>query len=301
MTRGQTVRLALTPPTTAMTYPTRTTAEPADRWPHGPDERPFTPPPSGGLPWLAVLLTLAGTGLIGVSVLGPQASAEALRSAGTSLVAAVQTAIQPEDTRIQDLQAPPDPPATAESGAPAGPEAAAVADVPEDPPARPAARRCVRNGHTTFTDGPCPGGVSGEALDLAIAAPAADAPGTLTLYRCRSHDGGYFWTRTHCHRQGARIDRMTEVPAGLSLAQQTRLAEQRRLEARALTNPAPAPRVRVAQGSAGGGAPSRCEWLEQQIAHIDSQARRPLPGPRQDQLRTERRTLRDEQFSLRCP
>lgn len=275
----------------------------ADPWLHGPAERPFTPPAPVGLPWLVLLLTLAGAGLIGVSVLGPQASVEALQSARTSLEKAVRAAMGAGEDAASPLQPPQLPDAPADVGTPAGPGAAGAGAMAatETLPERPAARRCVRDGHTTFTDGTCPDGASTEALALPVAPSAADAPGTVTLYRCRSHDGGFFWTRTHCHRQGARIDRMTRVPAELSQVQQIRLAEQQRLEARALTQPPVAPRVRTAQSPSAHADPSRrCERIAQRIEHIDSLTRQALSGPDQDRLRVERQGLRDEQFDLRC-
>lgn len=285
-----------------MTDPSRRPAAPADIWLDKPAESPFTPPGPGRRPWLAVLLTIGGAGLIGASVSWPGASADAWRKAGALLVQAVRAPWQPAAT--PDVQARTDP------GAPAAPHpdpwaAGRPVPAPDVPPspARVAARKCVQNGHITFTDAPCP--VGAQAQDLALPAPASAGPGspaTVTLYRCRNHEGGHFWSRTHCHRQGARVDRMTEVSADLSLAQQTRLAEQRRLAAQAGTNPPPAPpRVRVAQRRAEAqDARLRCDWIEQRIEHIDSQARQPQSGWRQDQLRSERQGLRQEQFSLRC-
>ena len=286
-----------------MTDPDRSQAEATAPWAQGADGRPFTPPASRGLAWLAVLLVLAGAGLIGFSVLGPQASLLALRSAATSLVTAVQSVLAPgRDPDPAVPPEPPAPPADAPSGlTPAAQTLTAVA-APSPPPVRPAARRCVRNGHTTFTDSPCPDGASSQALDLPVAAAAPAASGTVTLYRCRSHNGSWFWSRAHCHRQGARIDRMTQVPADLSQVQQIRLAEQQRLELRALTHPAPGPKLRVAQGPSGdGGRHSRCDRIARRIDGIDSLTRQALSGPDQDRLRAERQGLRDEQFSLRCP
>ncbi len=293
---------------------TRFPAEPGDAadWAEhgldGPDERPFTPPSPGAWPWLVALLSLGGAGLIGASVWGPLATVDALGSAASSLVTVVRTSIGSHDMSTLPVQDPPDPGvdlASSPHQAPVSRPLATEAETdvaPSAPAPRPVVRKCVRNGHTTFTDVPCPDGARDEALDLTVAARTEGAPGTVTLYRCRSHDGGFFWTRTHCHRQGSRVDRMAEVPAELSLVQQTRLAEQRRLQSQALANPPPAPRVRVTQGPSGArGMPSRCELIEQQIARVDSLTRLPQSGPRQDQLRAERRALRDEQFTLRCP
>jgi hypothetical protein len=275
----------------------------ADPWLDGPAERPFTPPAPVGLPWLVLLLILAGAGLIGVSVLGPQASLEALRSARTSLETVARAAMGVGEASPAPVQPPQQPGAPEDVGTSAGPGAAGTGttSATEALPERPAARRCVRDGHTTFTDGTCPDGASTQALALPVAPSAADAPGTVTLYRCRSHDGGFFWTRTHCHRQGARIDRMTRVPAELSQVQQIRLAEQQRLEARALTQPPVTPRVRVAQSPSAHADPSRrCEHIARRIEVIDSLTRQALSGPDQDRLRVERQGLRDEQFDLRC-
>jgi len=299
-----------------MTDPSRSPADLADVWPDEPANAPFTPPVSAGrLPWLAVLLTLLGFGLIGASVWGPQASVQALRSAGASLLDMVNPPARP------DVSSPAPPQADPAVRTKAGDDGTAEADrVPDtghsaaQPSSslssislstpRVAARKCTRDGHTTFTDAPCPAGTRAEDLDMPrVVASGGATPGTVTLYRCRSHNGAHFWSPTHCHRQGARVDRMTEVSAELPLAEQKRLAEQRRLAVQAGTTAAPTPRLRLAQGRStdADGARARCGWIEQRIEHIDSQARQPLSGPHQDQLRSERQALRQEQFSLRCP
>ena len=43
-----------------------------------------------------------------------------------------------------------------------------------------------------------------------------------------------------------------------------------------------------------------CAQLEAQITALDAEARQPLPGWRQDQIREVRKTARDRQFALRC-
>jgi len=298
-----------------MSDPLRSPADPADAWLDETAEPPFTPPrTSGRLPWLAFLLALGGAGLIGVSVWGQGGSVEVLRSAGPSLLELVRETVMPEAPG--GAPTPAEPAAQTHALAPGAPAAPMTPQstpsatghpgpqqVDSLPAARATVRKCVRNGQVTFTDAPCPPGAQVEDLVLpGVAVSGAAAAAGVTLYRCRNHDGAHFWTRTHCHRQGARVDRITEVPAELSLAQQTRLAEQRRLELGAAAVPAPAPRQRLAQGPAGtAGSRDRCARIALRIDNIDSEARRPLTGPRQDQLRSERQGLRDEQFSLRCP
>jgi hypothetical protein len=43
-----------------------------------------------------------------------------------------------------------------------------------------------------------------------------------------------------------------------------------------------------------------CSWIDARISALDAAARQPLSGQWQDQIRDERRKLRDRQFALRC-
>ncbi|MEZ5645454.1 MAG: hypothetical protein R3E99_09915 [Burkholderiaceae bacterium] len=268
-------------------------------------ERPFTRPSSSPYaPWLAVLLVLVGAALIVASIQGPHATLGQLQSVVTRLIGG--SASFPEPSSRLELGAPGAPDAPAVSGARTSPLAGSenrqdvrpdlLADTAPPAPPGPAVRKCVQGGRTTFTDAPCPGGAHAQDLDLPVATASPATPANITLYRCRTHAGAYYWSRAHCHAQGARVDRMTPVPASLSLARQTRLAEQQRLQAGAATASAPA---RVRRTLVANALP-RCQQIDKAIDAIDAETRQPLSGPRQDRLREQRRRLRQEQFTLRC-
>jgi hypothetical protein len=57
---------------------------------------------------------------------------------------------------------------------------------------------------------------------LAAGALGADAA---TLYRCRSHGGGHFWSAQHCQQHNALIDRIASVPDGMPFDQQVAVAQ----------------------------------------------------------------------------
>ncbi|TNF62908.1 MAG: hypothetical protein EP306_02330 [Burkholderiales bacterium] len=283
-------------------------ADPADDGSFVPSGPPFAPPPSSRLTWLAVLLAVAGFGLIGLSVWGPGTALTGLRQAVGVLGAKPEpAAARPslpggpgEGGGTGSLAgAPLTAPATRHGMQPEAPhERAAPA---AEPTRRATARKCVLDGRVSFTDLACPAGAETEDVHLPAAVPPpAGAAASTTLYRCRNHEGAHFWSRTHCHRQGSQVDRITTVPADMSLAQQTRLAEQRRLALQPVAGGGPA-RVAPPRDTAGAAAGvRRCRQIAERIARIDSEARQPISGAQQDRLRAERQDLRQEQFALRC-
>lgn len=250
---------------------------PAD--PPAEEDRPFTPPASGRLIGLALLLAMAAGALLMVSRV-PSTAAPSSPEPAAAAGHPVQGGVPGQTGGLGPVEAERAPPP-----APPGPSVV---------------RRCVIGGQTLFTDMPCPQGARSEELALPVSAPAATGPTSVTLYRCRNHEGGHFWSRTHCHRQASQVDRVTTVPGDLTLAQQVRLAEQRRLALAPAATPVPARSTRAVdpvQASPGRG---RCDQIEKRIARIDSEARQPLSGRQQDRLRAERQDLRQEQFALRC-
>lgn len=243
------------------------------------EDRPFVPPASGRLTWLALLLALAAAALMMVSK----------APSPTTPPSAVQIAApdHPVQARVPE-----------QTGAVGADDAERAP--PAATPGPSVARRCVIGGQTLFTDMPCPEGARSEELALPVPAPAATGPTSVTLYRCRNHEGGHFWSRTHCHRQASQVDRVTTVPADLPLAQQIRLAEQRRLALAPAAAPAPGRSMRAVDPVQASPDRARCDQIEKRIARIDSEARQPLSGRQQDRLRAERQDLRQEQFALRC-
>lgn len=47
-----------------------------------------------------------------------------------------------------------------------------------------------------------------------------------TIYRCKSYEGGVFWSSGPCSEHRALIDRMATVPDGMPFQQQVNVAEQ---------------------------------------------------------------------------
>lgn len=56
-----------------------------------------------------------------------------------------------------------------------------------------------------------------------------------TIYRCKTYEGGAFWSAGTCSNHKALIDRMVSVPDGMPFEQQVRMAEQQ-LNAKAVSD-----------------------------------------------------------------
>lgn len=163
--------------------------------------------------------------------------------------------------------------------------------------------RCNVDGRTLYTEAPCPAGTEATRTleDAVRPIPAPHASnGNTTLYHCKAYDGGTFWASSHCNQHRALVDRLVEVPAGLPFDQQVQMAERRRLDAASVAPGAPSITLSASAGGDRASQAWECQQLNQQVAHIDSMARQPLPAWRQDQLRAERQAARDRQFALRC-
>ena len=52
-----------------------------------------------------------------------------------------------------------------------------------------------------------------------------------TIYHCKAYNGGTFWANTACSNHKALIDRIANVPSGLSWDQQVAIAERQRAAA----------------------------------------------------------------------
>lgn len=120
-----------------------------------------------------------------------------------------------------------------------------------------------------------------------------------TIYLCKSYGGGTFWSSAHCHQHNSLIDRTVTVPDSLPWEQKVQLGEQARAEAAKLTAPAPQVTVRQSQQSQQSNH-SQCSSLAARAAQLDAMARQPQPGSTQDRITAEKRTVRDQQYRLRC-
>lgn len=94
--------------------------------------------------------------------------------------------------------------------------------------------RCGSN----YSQTPCPGGHAIDDQLSTLHGSTTAAPGQATVYLCQGQGGGEFWSREHCGKHQAVIDRMETVPASLPWAQQVQQAQRQREQARTLTQTA---------------------------------------------------------------
>lgn len=190
-------------------------------------------------------------------------------------------------------------PAAPAPPAPAGPDLPAVTPAPAPVADASGVHRCEKAGQVSYTDGPCPAGMRGSAVNVSEALSVEGARGA-TLYRCKG--AGQFWSIVHCQHRGAEIVSMHTVPADLPLAEQIVFARNRQ----ALSRPAATVVSRAVEVgppaplNAAANKANRCKYLDELIAALDDYARQPLQAYEQDGIRRDRKKARDEQFGLRC-
>lgn len=51
-----------------------------------------------------------------------------------------------------------------------------------------------------------------------------------SIYLCRAYDGGTFWSSAHCNQHKALIERIANVPEGMSFDLQVNIAQQQRTQ-----------------------------------------------------------------------
>ncbi|MDO8720294.1 MAG: hypothetical protein Q7K20_15090 [Polaromonas sp.] len=73
-----------------------------------------------------------------------------------------------------------------------------------------------------------------------------------TIYHCKGYDGGTFWADTTCSKHKALIDRIANVPSGMSWDQQVAIAEGQRQAAT----------KQVSSDSVQSDAATRCAGLK---------------------------------------
>ena len=122
-----------------------------------------------------------------------------------------------------------------------------------------------------------------------------------TVYFCKAYSGGTFWSDTTCSTQRATIDRMTSVPASLPFAQQVAIARGEAQEAaRLYESPQPGNAAAIDSAAPARNRSATCDVYGQQVRGLDAEARRPLPGFRQDQIRAERMDVMSARARERC-
>lgn len=138
-------------------------------------------------------------------------------------------------------------------------------------------------------------------LVLALASPAqADQ-----IYRCRSHGGGLFWSQAHCQQHGALIDRIENVPSGLSADRQIRVAEQGigqsvRTASRADAMTRAEHRALQREARARARQRARCDRLQTELDFQYSRARQKLTALQQQRISERQQRLRDQRAQAGC-
>jgi hypothetical protein len=254
---------------------------PAPLMPHPVADTAFHPPPRDGMSGLTIGLAAAVV-VLGLYVL--------INWPWSRQPVAVTVA--PEAAAVAPSAAP-------SGAAPAGPDVPAVTPEPAPAAAASGVHRCEKAGQVSYTDGPCPAGMRGSAVNVSEALSVEGARGA-TLYRCKG--AGQFWSIVHCQHKGAEIVSMHTVPADLPLAEQIVFARNRL----ALSRPAFTAAARAVEVgppaplNAASNKARHCKDLDERIAALDDYARQPLQAYEQDAIRRDRKKARDEQFGLRC-
>lgn len=238
-------------------------------------ERPFTPPPSSAGSWVWVLLLVAG--MAALTAVGYQ------RWTGRSLQWPWHTDV------ARPVVASPPPKAVTDQASHALP---AEVSPTSASPSSPSVSRVSPSPRTSVSNGSSATAYRSEPRQ----------PSTVTVYRCKTYQGGRFWSSSHCRDHGALVDRMETVPARLSPPMRIEVARSQ-----AQSREAGARQVLVAEQRSAranqrevNAANEQCEAINRRIESIDAEARQPLSGRRQDQLREERQALRSRQFQLGC-
>ena len=121
-----------------------------------------------------------------------------------------------------------------------------------------------------------------------------------TIYHCKAYGGGTFWTNGTCPSKSAHIDRIANVPSGMTFDQQVSIAEGQRADATGNTQTTTTNTYSYSNAAPQLGTKAVCESLNTQVSHYDAMARQPQSGQMQDWITAERKKVRDKQFSLRC-
>lgn len=247
-------------------------------------DSPFTPPPSSAVPTVLIAVAigvLAFAGYWAVDWWSARRSAELASHQTTAKVPGV---------------AMPAPRAESTSRAVALTEAMRQRDEVQA-----TWTRCEAHGKVSYSDAGCGNAVQKSSSHTTQAAlstvpSSQSSASTTTLYRCKAYSGVVFWSSSHCNQKKALVDRLVEVPRGLSFKQQIVAAER--------SLPRRQERVRQVQRQVAN-PPARskqeaCDALEKTIAKIDARTRQPLSASEQDHWRGKRKVARDQQFALRC-
>ena len=121
-----------------------------------------------------------------------------------------------------------------------------------------------------------------------------------TVYLCKGHGGGLFWSSSQCGQHNAFLERTETVPSGLPWDQKVAQAEaQWRKTQRNTEAPAVVYQNRPTQ-PAEPGKKQACDALEERVKALDSMGRAGSQYYDLDWVRRERKVARDEQYRLKC-
>ena len=139
----------------------------------------------------------------------------------------------------------------------------------------------------------------GVALSLGVSAQADQ------LYRCRSYGSGLFWSQTHCQQHGALIDRIENVPSGLSLERQIRVAEQGiaqsvRTASRADAMTRAEQKALQREARARERQQARCDRLQSELEAQYSRSRQKLTALQQQRVSERQQRLREARGQAGC-
>jgi hypothetical protein len=248
-------------------------------------DSPFTPPPSSTAPTVLIAVAIGVLAFVGYWAVDWWSARRPAELAPHQTTAEVRGAAKA-----------PSPGAEATSRADALTKAMRQRDE-----AQPTWTRCEADGKVSYSDADCAGAVQKSSSSTTQAAlstvpSSKDTASTTTIYRCKAYSGVVFWSSKHCNQKKALVDRMVEVPRGLSFKQQIVAAEQ--------SLPRKQEPVRQVQRQVAN-LPARskqevCDALDRTIANIDARTRQPLTAWEQDHWRGKRKEARDQQFALRC-
>ena len=246
---------------------------------------PFTPPPSSALPTVLIALAIGALAYAGYRAMdrwSVQQGAEPVPEASTAK--APRVAVLSPQRSEEALSA-----------------KAAAQVQRRNAEAQPVWTRCEADGKVSYSDSGCVGAAQKANSQTTQAAlttvPAGKgSANTTTIYRCKAYSGVVFWSSHHCHLKKALVDRLVEVPRGMSFQRQIVAAER--------SLPRKREPVRQVQRQAtavpGQSKQVECDALEKTIANIDARTRQPLTAGEQDHWRGKRKEARERQFALRC-
>ncbi len=134
----------------------------------------------------------------------------------------------------------------------------------------------------------------------------AEQPGQ--IYRCRAYGGGQFWSEVHCQQQGALVERIESVPAGMSFERQVKVAEQgagRGSKGVVAGNPGRSEQAAIerearARARAQARQQARCAKWQAELERQQGFSRQKLTARRQEFIRARQQALRQQREQSGC-